>query len=101
MDIEQLKLILEMVGAAGDGAKDLALLWIALVFVKGMVGCTILAGTVYGAYRLSIIAINGNTLLGEVARMLGTSLPLSRSERAGVKQALQRGLDAQGRGSIG
>lgn len=37
MDIEQLKLILEMVGAAGEGAKDLALVFVAVGFAKGLV----------------------------------------------------------------
>jgi hypothetical protein len=48
MDIEQLKLILEMVGAAGEGAKDLALLFMAVGFAKGLVtpAATVVIGVV-------------------------------------------------------
>ena len=38
MDIEQLKLILEMVGSAGEGTKDLAIIYLAVGFLKALLG---------------------------------------------------------------
>lgn len=52
MDIEQLKLILETLQAAGQGASTLVLVWLAVDVVKAALACSVFATGVYFFYRL-------------------------------------------------
>jgi len=75
MDIEQLKLILEMVGTAGDGAKDLALIWFGLQFVKVIFsGATVLAIFFICSIKVSKLIIQANMFSGSVSSILGRSV---------------------------
>ncbi len=89
MDIEQLKLILDMVGAAGDGAKDLALLWFALAFTKSLLGPAVGTFALIAAYRLAVFGIRSCSLSGQLAKELETWLPLTNSERLSCIEAVR------------
>ena len=92
MDIEQLKLILEVVGAASDGAKDLALLWLGLAFFKSTIGWGFGFTVLYAAYRLARRAIIPDSLLGTIGELAGIGYPISRKEQKEVLRIVNAGL---------
>ena len=89
MDIEQLKLILEMVGAAGDGAKDLALLWFVLAFLQSAVGYAIWTALLVMAYRVVMMLIDHLSFGNEIVCALGSYPPLDRRDKKQVIAAIK------------
>jgi len=63
MDIEQLKLVLEMVGTATEGATSFAFAWLAKGFVTSMVGYGLVAFVVYRLSRMAVELVTPQTTL--------------------------------------
>ena len=72
MNIDELKLILTTVQAAGQGAYTLAILWFATEMLKYLVGMGILAASVVLTSRIILHAINLNQFGGKVLAILGS-----------------------------
>jgi|GEM_PF-3168688 len=90
MDIEQLKLILETLAAAGDGAMTFALLWLAKEFLIGL-GC--LVGFVWLANSgLRIVAHNARW--ERIANEANTTLPLSKYDTNAICDLIRKGRAA-------
>ena len=97
MDIEQLKLILETVGAAGEGAFVIALLWIAKGYFTAALGFTVIP--------IVIVKIAGKVqqmtetyqLLNRIrAQVCGQSSAygsFTKSEIAEITAAVDRGME--------
>ena len=94
MDIEQLKLILEMVGVAGGGAKDLALLWFALAFFQSLIGWAFGFFCVYFLWRVFKMVLECCTFLSELGNFVGENAFEGRGRRL-IKEAVKRGTNAQ------
>lgn len=53
MDIEQLKLILTIVGGAADGARDFAIAWLLVEFGKTLLGYAIGGSAIWVLYTIA------------------------------------------------
>lgn len=67
MDIEQLKLILETVNAAGEGAYSIAIFWIARELLIGVLWWAAFVYAVYRVSRIFLSLVGSATLTGRLA----------------------------------
>jgi len=70
MDIEQLKLILETIGAAGEGARDLAYVWFGLQFLRALLDPAVVIVLILTAYHLIKMVVHNVTFLSQLGRHL-------------------------------
>ncbi len=82
MDIEQLTLILEAAAAAGDGAMQVVFVWFAFKFFTFAAGISVVAGAIFGAYKVAMHGIGSNTLAGKIEMITGRSMSSYGSHRA-------------------
>lgn len=94
MDIEQLKLILETLGAAGEGTKELALIYFGYLFAKAIGLGLLLAGLITCAYKLISRALGASTIETELAKLIDTYPPLSKGERERVFSLIRRAQES-------
>jgi hypothetical protein len=99
MDIEQLKLIIEMLQGVGEGVKDITLLYLWLAFAGNLIGVlTVIGVTSVVAYFISKTVREANgyglheTFLREMRDLLGTGTrgPLTGDELHRTLEALRR-----------
>ena len=80
MDIEQLKLVLEMVGTATEGATWFAFAWLAKGFVSKLVGCCVV---VYAIHRIASLISSGIKTMDTLRDMRGVNPKLRDYEKSG------------------
>jgi hypothetical protein len=99
MDIEQLKLIVEMLQGVGEGVKDITLLYLWLAFAGNIIDViTAIGVTSVVAYYISKVIRDANgyglheTFLREMRDLLGTGTrgPLTRAEVRSTIEELRR-----------
>jgi len=93
MDIEQLKLVLDAVGAVSDNASSVAIWWFAFDFVKYLIGGAVITGAVYFVTNM-MIKINSDDHEEFIVEMRSTLFPtisgrLTGNESIKVKNVIR------------
>jgi len=96
MDIEQLKLILDTLSAAGDGAKDIALLYIGYQYFSSLCVVAVLGGLLIGAYKLFCRLADNIKNLQWLSELLEVDLTtyISPSKEEQIKKIIEKGRKA-------
>ena len=81
MNIEELKLILETLNAAGSGAARIAVLWMLLGFAKSLVSPAVTCVLGVLVLRIGRDFLDKFSFIVQVAHALGTITPLTARER--------------------
>jgi len=89
MDIEQLKLVLDTVNAAGDGATTLAMIYMGKEFLIEAAITAVFGASVVCVYRLIRNAQTCEQHIAEIASVAGFTTPLSRRELEFIKTRLK------------
>jgi len=74
MDIEQLKLVIEAARAAGEGAFDVALLWIGYQFLSSLLGYVTFGAVMFGAYKLLRTVVGNFLFINKVQKIVGSGM---------------------------
>lgn len=91
MDIEQLKLILETISAAGEGTKDLTLIYFAYLFTGLIIKMTLLGALILGIYKIGAGLLRKMMFEHDVMDALGISMYLTRGERMKAIEWMKKG----------
>ena len=94
MDIEQLKMILDMLGAAGEGARELAYVWFGLVAMKLVGYYTLWVIGFYTAYKGALRVVSATSLGQRLCDMAG-AYGTCQSDRQRMIDLVQSGLDRE------
>ncbi len=94
MDIEQLKMIIEALGAAGAGTKHLVIVYFAYMFVKLIFTVGLLGGLATAAYKIIRHGIDQCSFSNDVAAAIDTYGCLSGSERRKAIQYIRAGMES-------
>jgi hypothetical protein len=90
LDIEQLKLILETLGAAGEGTKELALIYFGYLLIKAIGVAAIFATLFLVIYRVAMAIVRAVSLEGRLVDALSLSY-MSPSKMTEVIEWAKRG----------
>ena len=93
MDIEQLKLILETLGAAGEGTKQLVLIYFAYLFAKAACIGALFGSLIFIVYRVALRIVHAATFEGRIRDVFGISCYLTSEESARIIEWAKRGRD--------
>ena len=74
MDIEQFKIIMEAIRAAGDGAFTIAIIYFAVNILKYIIGCGMGILIIYLITKLIKYAIRTHSLSQNIADILGEDM---------------------------
>ena len=94
MDIEQLKMIIEALGAAGAGTKHLIIVYFAYLFAKLTFTVGLIGAVVTAAYKIIRHGIDQCSFSNDVAQAIDTYGCLSGSERRKAIKYIRAGMES-------
>lgn len=100
MDIEQLKLILQTIQAAGAGAKQIGIIWFIIYGLKVFGGGLLIGSLIFAAYKVAdkILYIFNETEkfvmeLRDIVLNESSYGSITKSEKTEIRKAVIRGID--------
>ena len=98
MNIEELQLILDMVGTATDGAQTIVFVWLALWFIKNLLGYFLGGAAIFAAFRLLqplVISLQQHLFLLKLREKACPDTAygsITQHEQSRILEAVERGL---------